>query len=227
MRNIFVSEADPSHITAIIDWQSTAVEPAFIYANETPGFVNRQVEDEDEEDDEIETSDHSTRLSSPAKDERAKHNQDILLCREAFGVCMQGYAPIIAKARNVDGVLLRPFRHCNKSWRDSAPAVRQELIEVSARWDSLGLDDVCPYVPIKAELERYQNQYADFEIAQSLELGLMQSLHTDSDGWVPSCDWEIVKPAHDAMFQEWLITAEDDEEMNEAKARGLWPFDQV
>lgn len=37
-RNIFVSEDDPSVITDIIDWQSSSVEPAFWYADETPDF---------------------------------------------------------------------------------------------------------------------------------------------------------------------------------------------
>ncbi|CBY01361.1 hypothetical protein LEMA_P001480.1 [Plenodomus lingam JN3] len=38
-RNVFVSEEDPSQVTAIIDWQSTSIEPAFVYANHTPDFV--------------------------------------------------------------------------------------------------------------------------------------------------------------------------------------------
>ncbi|THV72328.1 hypothetical protein D6D27_09613 [Aureobasidium pullulans] len=38
-RNIFVSDSEPSKITGIIDWQSTSIEPAFVYANETPDFA--------------------------------------------------------------------------------------------------------------------------------------------------------------------------------------------
>ncbi|RHZ58563.1 hypothetical protein CDV55_106039 [Aspergillus turcosus] len=39
MRNIFVSSEEPALITGLIDWQSTSIEPAFIYANETPDFA--------------------------------------------------------------------------------------------------------------------------------------------------------------------------------------------
>ena len=39
MRNIFVSEDDPSVITSIIDWQGTSVEPAFWYSDEVPDFA--------------------------------------------------------------------------------------------------------------------------------------------------------------------------------------------
>ncbi|KAI9739903.1 MAG: hypothetical protein M1818_004959 [Claussenomyces sp. TS43310] len=38
-RNIYVSEEDLSCVTAIIDWQSTSIEPTFVYANETPDLA--------------------------------------------------------------------------------------------------------------------------------------------------------------------------------------------
>lgn len=38
-RNIYVSAEDPTIVTGLIDWQSASVEPAFIYANETPDFA--------------------------------------------------------------------------------------------------------------------------------------------------------------------------------------------
>jgi hypothetical protein len=219
LRNIFVSETSPFDTTAIIDWQGTAVDPAFVQANETPDFASREVEDEGEGEDEDE--------SSQPKSEKAKLKQDFLLCNQAFEVCMHGYAPIIAKARNTNGLLIRPFLHCNVSWRDSAPAVRQELIELSVQWNDIGLDGARPYDPTTEELKRHEEQYPDFEIALNLKLGLMRSLRTDSDGWVASDDWDVVKPAHDEMFREWLRTTSEDGGMDEGKARELWPFDQV
>lgn len=61
MRNIFVSETRPFGIIAIIDWQSTAVGPAFMFANETPDFASRQVEDGDEDEDDTD-EEHSEPL---------------------------------------------------------------------------------------------------------------------------------------------------------------------
>ena len=146
--------------------------------------------------------------------------------KRSFEVCMHKSAPILAKARNTYSTLIRPFIHCNVSPRDSAPAARQELIELSMQWNELGLDGVVPpYDPTVQELEA---QYADFEIALNLRLGLMRSLQTDSDGWVASGDWEVVKAAHDEMFREWLRSAgEDDGGMGEERARVVWPFDTV
>ncbi|GAB7336565.1 hypothetical protein MBLNU13_g09834t1 [Cladosporium sp. NU13] len=226
MRNIFVSDTEPANITALIDWQATTVEPAFMHANETPDLATRPFEDGDSEND----ADHSP-PSREAKHAKAKTKQDILLCNDAFEVCMKGFAPVMGKARSADELLLRPFRHCNNSWRDSVTAVRQELIELSRRWDDLGLAGACPYAPTEEELQSHQRQYADFDIAQSLKVGLMRSLCTDSDGWVSISDWDIVKTAHDAMYRDWLETgreaALEDPNMSEAKARDLWPFDQV
>ncbi|KJK66758.1 Phosphotransferase enzyme family protein [Aspergillus parasiticus SU-1] len=43
-RNIYVSPDDPTVVTGVIDWQSTSVEPAFTYCNETPDFASRPSE---------------------------------------------------------------------------------------------------------------------------------------------------------------------------------------
>jgi hypothetical protein len=234
MRNIFVSEAAPFDMTGIIDWQGTAVEPAFIYADETPDFASREVEDEDEDGttEPSESNDNPSSSPSQIKTESTKANQDILLCNQAFEICMHGYASIIAKARNITDeiqVLLWHCCHCNTSWRDSAPGIRQELLEFSAQWESAGFGasaaSSCPYVLTMEELAMHREQYADFETALSLKLGLMRSLRTDSDGWVASGDWDVVKPAHDEMFGEWLLTAEEDDDLDEEKARELWLLD--
>lgn len=52
---------------------------------------------------------------------------------------MKWKVPALAAARAADSTLLRPLRYCGTSWRDSATAVRQELIELSQRWTELGL----------------------------------------------------------------------------------------
>lgn len=40
MRNMFVSNSDPSIITYLIDWQSSSIDPAFEYADWLPDFVS-------------------------------------------------------------------------------------------------------------------------------------------------------------------------------------------
>ncbi|RMZ30115.1 hypothetical protein D0859_05782 [Hortaea werneckii] len=228
-RNIFVSRTDPVEVTAIIDWQASAVEPAFMYGNETPDLATRSLREE-VLDDSSDDADHDW-LSQKERDGRAKKEKDLQLCRDAFEVCMKGFAPIIGKARSLDGLLFRPFLHCNTSWRDSITAVWQDLIELSRRWNDIGLTGACSYAPTEIELQTHERLYADFQTAQDLKVGLMQRLRTDSDGWVPSSDWDIVKSCHDEWFREWLQTAkeaaQEDGSLTEAKARELWPFDQI
>ncbi|KAI7028389.1 hypothetical protein KC355_g1 [Hortaea werneckii] len=225
-RNIFVSSTEPAEVTAIIDWQATAVEPAFMYGYETPDLAMRYSGNGDSNDD----VDHDS-LSQEERDARRKKQRELQLCKDAFEACMKGFAPVIGRARSLDGLLFRPFLHCNTTWRDSLTAVRQDLVELSRRWNDIGLAGACPYAPTEDELQTHERLYADFQTAQDLKWGLMRILRTDSDGWMPTSDWEVVKSCHDGMFLDWLQTArevaQEDGSITEAKAREMWPFDQV
>lgn len=195
-----------------------------MYGNETSDLAMQRLGDDD-------SSDDQDSLSQKERNTRAKKEKDLQLCKDAFEVCMKGFAPVIGKARNLDELLFRPFLHCNTSWRDSITAVRHDLIELSRRWNDIGLAGACPYAPTENELQTHEGLYADFQTAQDLKLGLMQRLRTDSDGWVPTSDWDIIKSYHDEWFLEWLQTAkeaaQEDGSMTETKAREMWPFDPV
>jgi hypothetical protein len=75
MKNIFVSPEDPIVITGLIDWQSTAIEPAFIYANETPDFA--ALPEQPDEEDIPETGHPETEISSAFKERALK---DAAIC---------------------------------------------------------------------------------------------------------------------------------------------------
>lgn len=145
-RNIFVSEDDPTVITSIIDWQSTCIVPAFVFASHTPDLINRnslpeslaaaagqEVPPEDLDEDPV----TAEQLKEIQKDEWA--------CYQTFELALRLDAPAISAARQADHNLLRPLRYCSTSWRDSAAATRQELIELSQRRTEIRLPGVCPY----------------------------------------------------------------------------------
>ncbi|KAL8742757.1 MAG: hypothetical protein Q9190_004805, partial [Brigantiaea leucoxantha] len=224
-RNIFVSENDPTLVTGLIDWQSTSVEPAFVYANETPDFAAHPEHIPSTEDGQ----------KTPAGERKTvsdKEYKDALVCSQTFDVCMKGFVPKLRAARALDDTLLKPFRFCHTSWRDSAAAVRQELIELSEKWNELGLAGSCPYLPTTDELAEHKKQYEDFETVQKLKVWLMGALDTNSDGWVPTDAWEESKAAHREAFETWMQTTRDaartgkDDIMTEEEARRLWPFDE-
>jgi hypothetical protein len=142
---------------------------------------------------------------------------------------MKGLVPKLRPARLLDPTLFRLFHYSQTTWRDSAAAVHQELIELSARWIELGLESKCPYTPTERELAEHARAYEDFETVQRLKLWLKRSLHTNSDGWVPSEKWDAARDAHRAVYDEWIQTVSESEARGEdltvAKADKLWPFD--
>ncbi|OJJ50142.1 hypothetical protein ASPZODRAFT_128762 [Penicilliopsis zonata CBS 506.65] len=212
MRNIFMSPEDPTIITGLIDWQSTSVEPAFIYANETPDFAALPEE--------------SSGVSSHCEE---RDRKDASICYQTYDVCMKGLVPKLRPARLLDPTFFRLFHYCHTTWRDSAPAVRQELIELSARWNELGLQGLCPYSPSDEEVKSHATDYEDFETVQKLKAWLKSSLHTNSDGWVPNDVWGAAKDAHRAAYDEWMQTARESEAQGDGltveKANKMWPFD--
>ena len=223
-RNIYVSEDDSTFITGLIDWQSTSVEPAFVYANETPDFAAHP-------DSVLLAQDDRRTPAAERETGEEKKYKDALLCSQTFDVCMKGFVPKLRTARALDDTILRPFRYCHTSWRDSAAAVRQELIEVSKNWEKLELVGSCPYQPTEEELAEHKKQYEDFEDVQKLKLWLIRVLNTNSDGWIPADAWESSKVAHRDAFEKWMQTARGatgtgNEKMTEAKARKMWPFDE-
>jgi hypothetical protein len=212
-RNIYVSPEDPTTITGIIDWQSTSIEPAFICINEIPDFASLPEESISEDEDKTETADYQKRL------------KDASICYQTYDACIKGLMPKLRSAALLDPVLFKPFHYCHTTWRDGAAALRQELIELSARWTELGMPGSCPYSPTNEEINEQTRHYEDFETVQRLKLWLKSSLDTNSDGWVPNEVWDKARDAHRAAYDEWIRTARESDDLTVEKAEKLWPFD--
>ena len=209
-RNIFVSDDDPTIITGFIDWQSSSIEPAFEYADETPDF---------------------TAPSYNLLPEDQPPDISAELCRKAFDLCLQALVPRLFAARALDENLLRPFRYCHRTWKDGAVAFRQELIEISSHWKELGLPNDCPYpIPTSNEMIVHRKEYEDFLVAQTLKQRIMWLVNTTPDGWVPTESWEAAVSAHKEAFHGFVQAVRDekitdDQSMSEEELRKIWPFD--
>jgi hypothetical protein len=221
-RNIFVSDEDPTRITAVIDWQSTGIEPVFSFANETPDLVADPAIDMLLFEDAPDTSPRQTQSSQDEKLET-----EISICEQTFEAALKGWVPKLHDVRALDGTLLKPIRFCHTTWRDGAATLRQELIELSQRWNELSLPGSCPYQPSSEELTRHTKEWDDFETFQCLKLFLACSLNSSTDGWVPPEAWEAAKDANQALFEEWMKTVaeSEDPDLSEERGRKLWPFD--
>lgn len=207
-RNIFVSNDDPTIITSIIDWQSSAIEPAFWYVDEIPDFARPVA--------------HNGQLEPRSE-----------LCTKAFDACTQFLVPKLAGPRLMDESMFRPFRYCHRTWKDGAVAFRNELIETARHWKDLGLPGSCPFpLPTPEELVAHRKEYQRFEAAQNLKNDLSNLLNTATDGWVPPEDWEATKLAHRELFDGMLQAVLNNENPDdgepiktEADLRAIWPFD--
>jgi hypothetical protein len=131
-RNIYVSALDPTIVTGIIDWQSTSVEPGFVYANEIPDFTTYGSESP------FSGNDTENQPASIPSDQQPQDREIAKICSTTYEVILKGLAKKLGSGRALDETLLRPFRYAATSSRDSAVAVRQGLIDISQRWEDLG-----------------------------------------------------------------------------------------
>ncbi|KAI4152108.1 MAG: hypothetical protein LQ340_003107 [Diploschistes diacapsis] len=211
-RNIFVSDDDPTVVTGFIDWQSSSIEPAFEYADETPDFAAPASEFSEE-------------------DEDPKSNA--VLCRTIFDACVHGLIPKLSAARRIDELLLQPFRFCHRTWKDGAVAFRHRLIGMSRYWKDLDLAGSCPYkLPTSDEIRVHEDEYESLVTARKVLGHSMNLLDVPSDGWVPRDLWEAKKEANREAFYTFLDMVKNapsagDRSMSqhEEDLRSIWPFD--
>jgi hypothetical protein len=124
-RNVFVSEEDPFCVTAIIDCQSTSIEPAFVYENDTPDLVEYHTADIpilktlmslEGEASGVGLSEDISVEDPEEEAARNRHEKDVLTCRQTFEVVLRGYVRKFYDAMVMDQTLIRPFRYCDASW---------------------------------------------------------------------------------------------------------------
>jgi hypothetical protein len=215
IRNLFVSQSDPSQITALIDWQSAAVEPAFMSAVIEPDFAEK-VDDVDGQDD-----------SESAHAQHAISRRNAMRRNTAYHL-LASITPKLGDAMKLDNSILRVLNFCNMGWRNGAAMLRDELGDLSAKWNALRLPGECPYHPDEKEQKRQKELYEDFTAAQELKSSLSRSFYGDASGWVPASAYHAARDKHRRMFHEWLETATKGEgAMTREKATKLWPWDSA
>lgn len=210
-RNIFVSEEDPTTITAIIDWQSTSINPALMHANEVPDFANLIPPPEAHTSSEEDISSGDLRASFNAK-----------LCNQAFRAGVRLLVPKLHAAWDLDDDILRFFESCHRTYRDGAGVFRQVLIDLATRWTELALPGSCPYPlpPSPEEQLAHDEEYQALAHALEIKKHVTSRLNTADDGWVPTDAWEETVENHKELYGEFL------QQMSEEDLREVWPFDR-
>lgn len=208
-RNIFVSEENPMVVTGFIDWQLTRIEPAFYYADVAPDFATLPVSNEE------------TQTDKPAKSEELGS-----LCNQAYVAGLALLAPRMNAARNIDETLLRPFRYCHRTWRDSIVPFTYELLELQKHWATLQFEEPCSLPPdfTNPDQARVYREREDM-LNNFLEMkgDLLEMVGTDDDGWVPPELLEEKKEIHQSLYDEIMSDINDEKDWNDMES--VWPFD--
>jgi hypothetical protein len=87
----------------------------------------------------------TTQLHFPGK--RNSEGDSHRVLERAYGAFVRAYIPRLAAVRTIDHELLRLFRYCHRTWVDGITVLRDELINLSTRWEEFGLPSPCPYTP--------------------------------------------------------------------------------
>ena len=215
-RNIFVALDDPTQVTGIIDWQSTAIEPAFVHAAETPDFAEELALDKT--------------LDANRSVDLAEAESEAQRCTQTWTV-LTYVCPKLGKALSLHPLLCRYLATANSGWLDDAVSLRSLLADLERRWEDLGLPGESLYRPSQSDAETLSLELDELQSTQRLKVYLARLLRCEMDGWVEADRWEGVLTMYRAEYERFIeacvTSREQDESEHEAIRKGqrLWPFD--
>jgi hypothetical protein len=210
-RNIFVLPKDPTVITGIIDWQSAAVEPAYVFAAETPDFAAELPEQEDAE------QDHTQSQAF------ANLKADVDFCVRTWSI-VPSICPKFREASRLDDSVLQLLSAPSNGWLDDADSLRSMLSNIKQKWTELGLPGESFYQETQDETKTLETRLDRRRATQRLQEFLSRQLGCDNDGWVATERWDNVLPRYREIYRNFVesVAQSDPEE----DADDLWPFDQ-
>ncbi|KAK2789274.1 hypothetical protein FQN51_002723 [Onygenales sp. PD_10] len=209
-RNIFVSAQDPMVATGFIDWQLTRVEPAFYYADQVPDFAALPIASEE----------------TQAEDKLSEGSELDTLCSQAYAAGLGILSPRLNNARNVDETLLRPFRYCHRTWRDSIVPFTYELLELQKHWDTLGFQESCSLATDFMSSDRarvYREREEIFNDFLEIKKDLLEMVETDDDGWVFPELFKEKKTLNQSLYETIMSDIEDENDWKDMES--AWPLD--
>lgn len=215
-RNIFVDPNNPTEILGVIDWQSAAIEPAFVHAAETPDFAEEPLLDR--------TLDADVLHGSHELQEHARR------CKKTWTV-MISLCPKLGKASTLNTTLCRYLANISLGCSNEPILLRSLLTDVSNEWSDLELPGTCAYQPSQEEVKSLSVELDHSESTQRLQAFLSRLLGCETDGWVEKGRWDDVFPIYREQYAEFvnacIESREQDETVQDAeeKANKLWPFD--
>ena len=216
-RNIFVSMDDPTKITGVIDWQSTAIEPALTFAVTVPDFA--------------EELSHDKTLDASLDAEPSDVQADAHRCAHTWTALTHSY-PKLGTAARLNPLLCHFLAAASSGRIDEEVHIRSLLTDMDQYWSALGLPGRSPYRPSPEDLKCLEQSLDELETTQRLRVYLTRLLRCESDGWVNGDKWEEILPKYRMEYEEFIracVTSREkgeDEAVAISKGQRIWPFDQ-
>ncbi|THX69793.1 hypothetical protein D6D08_05922 [Aureobasidium pullulans] len=216
-RNIFVNPSNPTQVTGIIDWQSAAIEPAFVNAAEIPDFAQELP--------------HDKTLDANCGAEMDAAQANTQRCARTWAVMVHLCPKLGEAALVLDPLLCRYMAAPSFGWLDDMISVRSLLTDLSQQWERLGLPGRSLYQPSQADLQDLSVRLDELESTQRLRSYLARLLRCETDGWVSAERWEEVLPIYREQYGQFVDACIASREEGESqavaveKAQRLWPFD--
>jgi hypothetical protein len=100
----------------------------------------------------------------------------------------------------MDKGLFSAFFRCHKTWKEGIAGFRNDLIELTQRWEELGFSGACPFpAPTADEIKEYKRGLDTFEARRNLE-NLLTTTFYSRYGCTPPVLWEQAQLAHRELF---------------------------
>jgi len=214
-RNIFVRPENPTVITGIIDWQSAAVEPAYVFAAETPDFAAEPPDQEESETTVDEDSTESQALTNL--------KADVDFCVRTWSI-VPSICPKFREASQLDDSVLQLLSAPSNGWLDDADSLRSMLSNIKQRWTELELPGESFYQETQEEAEALETRLDRRQATQRLREFLSGQLGCDHDGWVAADRWDEVLPRYCEIYRSFVESVAESDPGEDAD--DLWPFDQ-
>jgi hypothetical protein len=191
------------------------VEPAYVFAAETPNFAAQLPEEEEPEQ---------------AVDEGSTEGQAFARLKVDVDFCVRSWsiAPLICpkfrEASRLDDSVLQLLSAPSNGWLDDADALRSILSDIKQRWTELELPGESFYQETSEEAPALEIRLDRRRATQQLQEFLTRRLGCDNDVWVAANRWDEVLPQYRDIYRSFVESvAESDPDED---AEGLWPFDQ-
>jgi hypothetical protein len=191
------------------------VEPAYVFAAETPDFAAELPEQE---------------VPEGAVDEGSTEDEAFANLKADVDFCVKSWsiAPLICpkfrEASQLDDCVLQLLSAPSNGWLDDADALRSILSNIKSRWSELEFPGEGFYQETQEEAQALETRLDRRRATKRLQEFLSRQLRCDHDGWVAADRWDEVLPQYRDIYRSFVESvAESDPDED---AEGLWPFDQ-